>query len=133
MILLAQNTVNTSIFTLREKVTIDSPFYLFEVTGEGSKEVKYFTGTDVSTNTNRYNEFNIELTTGVEDLEDAVINLLIKGFYSYKIYSQVTEGNLDPDNVTELVETGIMYVSDEVTPEKTVYGDGKTEKIVYNG
>lgn len=133
MILLNQNTVNSAVFTLKEKTSITSPFYLFEVTGEGSKDVKYFTGADVSTNVNRYNEFNIELTSGVEDLTDCVVNLLVKGFYDYKIYSQVTEGNLNPDNVTELVETGIMYVSDTTLPVKTTYSGGQTEKIVYNG
>ena len=45
----------------------------------------------------------------------------------------VTEGNLDINNVTELVESGKVYVNDTVKPVKTTYTGGNNTKAVYNG
>jgi len=133
MILLQQNTVNDVVLTLRELTTIENPFYLFVFTSDDTNISKIFTGVDISTNVNTYNEFNIELTSGAEDLLDSVINLPYKGYYTYNIYSMVTEGNLDINNVTELVESGKVYVNDTVKPVKTTYAGGNNTKAVYNG
>ena len=133
MILLQQNTVNDVVLTLRELTTIENPFYLFVFTSDDTNISKIFTGVDTSTNVNTYNEFNIELTSGAEDLLDSVINLPYKGYYTYNIYSMVTEGNLDINNVTELVESGKVYVNDTVKPVKTTYTGGNNTKAVYNG
>lgn len=133
MIKLEQNTVNNVIVTLRELTTISNPFYLFEFISDDTNESKIFTATDISTNINRFNEFNIELTTGIEDLLNGVIKLPLKGFYKYNIYSQVSSTNLDLENITELVESGKVYINDSVTPVKTVYTDGTNTKQVYNG
>lgn len=133
MILLNQDTVNTSIFTLTELTTISNPYYLFEFTSENTNISKIFTGVDISTNKDLYNEFNIELTQGKENLTNSVINLFIKGYYKYNIYSMVTEGNLDINNVTELVESGKVYVDDAVNPVKKSYTGGNNSKVVYNG
>jgi len=133
MIFLNQDTVNDVVVTLRELTTISNPFYLFEFTSDDTNIPKYFTGTDISTNVNVYNEFSIELTSGVEDLEDCVIKLPLKGYYKYNIYSMVTEGNLDIANITELVESGKVYVEDAVNPIKTAYAGGNNTKTVYNG
>lgn len=131
MILLEQDTVNRVVITLKELVTIPTPFYLFEFISDDTNDSKFFTSTDVSTNTDRYNEFNIELTTSTEDLLNGVIKLPLKGFYKYKIYSQVSPTNLDVENITELVESGKVYVNDIVTPVKEVYSGGNNNKIVY--
>ena len=133
MIQLQQDTVNEAIFTLRELTTIETPYYLFEFISQDTNESKLFTGLEVSTNVNRYNKFNIELTSGAEDLLDSVINLPIKGFYTYKVYSQVSATNLDLANVTELVEMGKVYVNDTVKPVKKSYTGGNNSKVVYNG
>ena len=131
MIYLKQNNVNTVILTLTEKTTITSPFYLFEFVSNSTKQTVYFTGSDISTNKTRYNEFNIELTTGVSDLLTSVLNLDPNGFYSYSVYSQESPTNLDINNITELVETGKVYVVPEFEETKTVYLDGQKTKIVY--
>ncbi len=133
MILLNQDTVNTSIFTLSELTTISNPYYLFEFKSENTNISKIFTGLDVSTNKDLYNEFSIELTSGVEDLTNSVIKLPVKGYYTYNVYSMVTEGNLDINNVTELVESGKVYVDDAVNPVKKSYTGGNNSKVVYNG
>lgn len=131
MIYLKQNNVNTVILTLTEKTTITSPFYLFEFISDSTNQTVYFTGSDISTNKTRYNEFNIELTTGAADLLNSVLNLDPNGFYSYSVYSQESPTNLDINNITELVETGKVYVVPEFEETKTVYLDGQKTKIVY--
>ena len=133
MILLQQNTVNSAIFTLSETTTIVNPYYLFELISQDTNQSKIFTCADVSTSKVRYNEFNIELTTSAEDLLNGVVNLPIKGFYDYKVYSQVSETNLDLNNVAELVEVGRIYIEDTAMPVKEVYDAGQKTKTVYNG
>ena len=133
MIRLEQDTINKVVVTLREFTTISNPFYLFEFISDDTNDSKIFTGLDISTNVNRYNEFNIELTTSTEDLLNSVVKLPLKGFYTYNIYSQVSNTNLDLANITELVEVGKVYVDGAVKPIVTVYEDGTDNKIVYNG
>ncbi len=133
MILLKQDTVNKIVLTLNEKTTISTPFFLFEFICDSSKEYTYFTGVDISTNKDRYNEFLIELTTNVEDRLNSVLNMPLNGFYSYNIYSQETEGNLDLENITEIVESGKVSIIGDIKPVKTIYEDGQKTKIVYNG
>ena len=133
MILLNQNTANTIILTLKEKTSISSPFYLFEFTCDDSKEIKYFTGVDTSTNKDRYNKFVIELTTGAEDNLNSVLNIPQNGFSSYNIYSQVSSTNLDVNNITEIVEFGKVSVVGDTLPVKTIYQGGQKTKTVYNG
>ena len=58
-----------------EKTTLSPVYYLFEFIDEDTNTSKLFTGVDISTNKPRYNEFVIELTEGVEDLLNSVINL----------------------------------------------------------
>ena len=106
---------------------------MFEFVSDDTNESKIFTSSDVSTNKGRYNEFNIELTSGSEDLLNGVVKLPLKGFYHYHIYSQVSETNLDLSNITELVEIGKVYVNGNVKPELEVYNQGNKTKTVYNG
>ena len=133
MIELQQDSLNDVVLTLREMTSITNPYYLFEFISDDTNDTKIFTGVDISTNVNRYNEFTIELTSGVEDLFNSVITLPYKGYYQYNIYSQVDEFNLDLANITELVEMGKVYVNDTVTPVKKSYSGGNKTKVVYNG
>ncbi len=133
MIRLEQDTINRVVVTLKELTTISDPYYLFEFISDDTNVSKIFTTANISTNVNRYDEFNIELTAGVEDLLNGVIKLPLKGFYHYNIYSQVSETNLDLANITELVEVGKVYINDTVTPIKTAYDGGQKTRTVYNG
>lgn len=133
MVLLEQNKVNEAILTLREKTTLVVPFYLFVFTSTDTKEEKIFTASETSTKLERFNSFNIELTSGVEDLLSGVVKLPFKGFYDYIIYSQESETNLDLANITEEVERGKVYVDDNVAKPKTVYNGETRTKTVYNG
>lgn len=133
MIRLEQDTINKVVVTLKELTTISDPYYLFEFISDDTNVSKIFTTANVSTNVNRYDEFNIELTSSTEDLLNGVVKLPLKGFYQYNIYSQVSETNLDLANVTELVEVGKVYINDIVTPVKTTYSGGQKTRTVYNG
>lgn len=133
MIRLDQDTINRVVVTLKELTTISDPYYLFEFISDDTNVSKIFTTANLSTNVNRYDEFNIELTSSTEDLLNGVIKLPLKGFYKYNIYSQVSETNLDLDNVTELVEVGKVYINDTVNPVKTTYDGGQKTRTVYNG
>lgn len=133
MILLNQDTVNTAVFTLSELTTISNPYYLFEFISENTNVSKIFTGVDTSTNKDLYNQFSIELTSGAENLKNSIMQLPVKGYYTYNVYSMVTEGNLDINNITELVESGKVYVDDAVNPVKKSYAGGNNSKVVYNG
>ena len=131
MIYLNQNTTNNIVLTLREVTTIENPYYLFVITSDGTNESKIFTGVDISSNIVRYNEFNIELNS-TEDLNDSIINLPLKGFYKYKIYSTSVLNDLDVSNTTELVEEGKVYVDGTDGTEFTYTSSDET-KVVYNG
>ena len=102
MIKLIQNTSNTVVLTLREVTTLAVPYYVFNFVSDDTNISKVFTGVDISTNVNRYNEFVIELNS-VEDLENSIIDLPLKGFYKYEIYSTAVLNDLDLNNITELV------------------------------
>tara|TARA_R110002074_G_scaffold80384_3_gene180788 strand:+ start:499 stop:894 length:396 start_codon:yes stop_codon:yes gene_type:complete len=131
MIKLIENTSNTVVLTLREVTTLTTPYYVFNFTKDDTNISKVFTGVDISTNVNRYNEFVIELNS-TEDLENSIIDLE-KGFYKYKIYSTAVLNDLDLDNITELVESGKVYVDGAEQLTKVTYSDGNDTKVVYNG
>ena len=132
MIKLIQNTSNTVVLTLREVTTLAVPYYVFNFVSDDTNISKVFTGVDISTNVNRYNEFVIELNS-VEDLDNSIIDLPLKGFYKYQIYSTAVLNDLDLNNVTELVESGKVYVDGLEQLTKVIYSDGNDTKVVYNG
>ena len=69
MIKLTKNKINRVAVTLTENVTLPAPtYFLFEFISDDTNKSKIFTAPDVSSNICRYNEFEIELTTGPEDL-----------------------------------------------------------------
>ena len=133
MIVLENGISNKVALTLTEKATLTTPYYLFEFIDDDSNISILFTGSDISTNTNRYNEFLIEVNLSPEDLLDSKIELVTKGYYKYNIYEQVSATNLLRANTTSLVENGKMYFNDIVLPIKKEYTDESNTKFVYNG
>lgn len=132
MIRLTQNTSSNVVLTLSEVTTLSNPYYVFEFISDDTNISKVFTGVDISSNISRYNEFVIELNT-VEDLNNSIIDLKTKGFYRYKIYSTAILNDLDLNNVTELVESGKVYVKGLEQISKVTYSGGNDTKVVYNG
>jgi len=133
MIVLENGVSNKVALTLTEKATLTTPYYLFEFIDDDSNISILFTGADISTNTNRYNEFLIEVNLSPEDLLDSKIELVTKGYYKYNVYEQVSATNLLIANTTSLVENGKMYFNDIVLPIKKEYTDESNTKFVYNG
>ena len=116
MVRLERNAATTWIATVTELTTLSNPEYLFEFVNEQSSDdndTQYCILADLSTETERFNEFTIT---------DAVdVTFPIAGYYVYNIYEQASgSGNLDPDGLT-LVEHGRVHVweSDEATNEYT--------------
>ena len=102
MLRLERNQQSTLIVTVSELKTLSSPYWLFEFMHEQSFEKVYCILTNISTGTDRYDEF--ELTDGVD------VTFPYSGYYTYKIYEQTSSTNLDPDLATSLCEEGRAHV-----------------------
>lgn len=99
-------------FTLQEKATLDSPYYLFEFySSENPEDKKYCTAPDTSDFTESYNRFSLKaISSGSPDTDNGEFLALLTDFWHYRVYEQVSELNLDFDNATGVVETGILRV-----------------------
>lgn len=96
------------IVTVTELKTLAAPYWLFEFEEEQSFESVYCILTNLSTSTERFDEF--EITDGVE------VTFPYAGFYTYKIYEQTSSVNLDPALATGLVEEGRAYIYETSSP-----------------
>jgi len=131
MIVLNDNSTSKIVLTLSEKVTLTSPVYfLFEVISDDTKEVVLFTAEDVSSNTCRYNEFDITLTNGATDNTIGLINLSLNGYYKYNVYQQADELNLNISLTSGLLETGKMYVKGDLKPSRAVYDNNDNNEYI---
>lgn len=115
MIYLEKEKVNTVILTLTESSTLSNPNYLFVFDNEFNVNSNpiYFTTSDTSISTNRYNAFNIiESSTGSTSGGTSVALNLVAGQYSYKVYES-TGSTLSVSATTgSIVESGRMIVDD---------------------
>ena len=114
MIYIQKGTLNNVILTLNEKSTLSNPNYLFIFQNEYdiSSNGITFSTPDISSYTNRYNQFVITesataSTTGGYDVPLS----LISGQYSYSVYESL-EPTLDIlDTTGRIIEEGRMVVS----------------------
>lgn len=116
MIVLNQNASNNVYLTLSESVTLNANtvYFLFKFVDETSKEEVIFTASDVSTNTIRYNLFNITLTASTAsniDYTNGIISLSPFGKWTYEVYNQLSSTNLDLNNASGPIEKGIVTVN----------------------
>ena len=130
MLYVKDGIINSVSLTLKENTTISPVYYLFEFQNDFTKDKVYKLPTQVSSNS-RYTEFVIDLT------EDTGFDLLPTGWWSYKVYQQTSDTNLDPTLTQGLIEKGkllvdegdvkevetIKYVSDNETNENYVFVD----------
>lgn len=131
MILLTKNETSTVVLTLSENVTIPLPcYFLFEVISDDNSESLFFTAEDVSTNTCRYNEFNITLTDSTTDNTIGLIDLKLNGYYKYKVYQQSIALNLDVELTDGLLESGKLYVKGESKPIIVEYKDNEDNNYI---
>jgi hypothetical protein len=118
-------------FTLNEKKTLTTPYYLFVFTNDITDESVTFTCLDLSDYKYRYNKFLITETSGTNNYTSGVITLNPSGFWSYKIYEMSTSTNLIVANTTSLVEEGKIKVVG-TTDVKAVFTPTRTYKT-YDG
>ena len=117
MVVINKGEANDLFFTLKEKATLTTPYYLFVFTNDASAESKTFTATNISNYRDRYDRFTIT-ESSTENLSSGVVEL-DAGFWSYSIYEQATSGNLDIANVTSKVEVGRVDVRGTETVKAT--------------
>lgn len=107
MLLLTKGETKFWYLTLSEKVTISNPYFLFYLTHRQTNKTYAFILTDKSIFTDRYNKFSID----ENDYN------FFEGEYLYEIYAQTSSNNLNPSLANEEVETGLLKVQLEETPE----------------
>lgn len=108
MLRLERNQSSTMIVTATELSSLPSPYWLFEFTHEQSFEQVFCILPNISTGTDRYDEFVI--TDGVD------VTFPYAGFYTYRIYDQTSSTNLDPALATSLCEEGRAHVYETGSP-----------------
>ena len=141
--------VNQSIYvTAADVQTIAqaSVYYLIQLTSLGSLNSLYFIPQTVVPNNGRYTKMTFTVipsaltaspTTGFIKFWNGTgkFDTYPMGFYTYNIYQQISNTNLDPANAT-LLESGMAYVRDyagnmeEVTPDFNEYTP-TTEQFIY--
>ena len=116
MIYIEKNSLNTFVLTLTESSRVANPFYLFSFRNEYILESEpiFFTTTDLSSYTNRYNLFNLtESSTGSTTGGTSVPLSLVGGQYEYKVYES-SASTLSISATTGIVlEVGRMVVGGE--------------------
>lgn len=137
MIEIYKNQVNEVYLTLKEKLTLQNPCYLFEFINEMSGEkVIFITGGDISLYPSRYNKFLIvEDVAANQDLYSGIINLKQTGFYYYKIYETAITSpqNLSPSAATSILEEGRLEVIDTTNTNSYFDPNWVKQDVVFNG
>ena len=104
---------NIVVFTLEEKRTLTSPYYLIRmISRAGLNEKRFILVNDSTTAVDRYNRFTVTETSGTEVLTSGTVTLSPTGFWDYEIYEQLSSSNLNQqsaDNPLPL-ETGLVVV-----------------------
>lgn len=109
MIRIQKNSTNRVVLTLNEKATLYNPltggtvYFLFEFINDQTKQSLLFNPVYISAST-LYNSFNI-IESGSNVLTGGTINIQ-PGYYSYSIYEQSTQYNLNISNTISVVEKG---------------------------
>jgi len=129
MQIITQGTNSTLIFTVTEKKTLSTPYWLFELRLRGTSKVKRFIAANQSSYTDRYDQFLITESVN-ELLTSGTIYLPDTGDYEYRIFEQSSASNLNPDLATSECENGILRVvsssgdtiiTNQPTPTTVVY------------
>jgi hypothetical protein len=131
MIKIIQGQTNIVVLTLKEKTTLTNPKYLFVFKNDQTNVESKFIADDESQYSDRYNRFAIKEKSNPDPL-DGEIRLSLDGFYTYIIYEQISNTNLNPANATKVVETGKVQVFATATADHT-YSPDSNITYIYNG
>lgn len=121
------DTAAVMILTLTEKVTVDTPYYLFVFTHVTTKDVVKFIkaeADDESEYPARYNQFTINAATVFADQQP--------GEWHYKAHEQASAVNLDPSLAGIILEDGKLILDRSTEFEYNMY-EGTTSYKTYNG
>ena len=124
MLLIKRNQQNNLAVTVSSSKTISSPNYLFSFEHIMSKETVQFFPKNISTSTNRYDEF-----TFVEGKEPNNYNgaqgpyeiFPFEGQYYYSVYECFNTGSTNPQFAYEKLEEGRAIVEDSSIPDLYSY------------
>ena len=107
--------------TLTEKVTLSSPYFLFEFTSDITNSRVVFLASDLSNYNDRYNQFLITETSGTTDFTSGTIEMNPTGTWTYRVFEQTSSSNLDTNLVDNKVplEIGIVKVKGTETTYDT--------------
>lgn len=109
MILLQLNTSNSNVcLTLKEKQTLENPYYLFEV-WQTPEEKQYFLQIDTSDYPESYNRFSLKAISSGTPTNGEFLVKNNTDFWNYKVYETATQST-DPSDATGELETGIIRV-----------------------
>lgn len=104
---------NVVVVTLSEKISINNPYYLFEFINNQTQIKYYCIATDLSVYPERYNKFTIIIKSSPNAL-NGEINIPLGDEYTYNVYEQSNNTNLDPTGLN-VVENGLMTYDKIIT------------------
>ena len=105
---------NVVVVTLSEKITIASPYFLFEFINNQTQQKYYCISADVSVYPERYNKFTIVVKTTTPAPLSGEIQIPLGDEYTYNVYEQSNNTNLNPTGLT-VVENGLMTYDKTLT------------------
>lgn len=132
MITLIRNNSNEIVVTVTEKTTLDSPHYLFAFTSDDTSETFTCICENISANTARYDRFVVNEQPFDADGTAGQITLNQEGGYSYTIYEQESDTNLDTALAGNIVEQGKARVTGAAITDEAYEPETTTHKV-YNG
>lgn len=126
MIRIVKNTTNTVVLTLKEKQTLENPYWIFRIWNDLEREYKIFRAIDTSLYTDRYNRFAIT-DSASEILSAGVVNFDPAGFWHYEVWESEVS-TLSVTTAYAMVESGKIkvegtsnYTFVEHTPNNTTW------------
>ena len=123
MIVLTKGETKDLIFTATENCLLTNPYFLLVFKNRITQEEVIFVVENISL-TERYDLCSLIVNDYFENAET--------GFWTYDIYEQEDDVNLDYSNLNK-VETGYMYLNSAIQFEPTEYNNQSNNFITYNG
>lgn len=138
MLLIKRNSLNEIVVTVSQHKTLASPNYLFSFEHILSKEKVRFYPKNISTSTERYDEFTF--FEGEEPLgytgDTPYILFPFDGQYYYGVYEMVTTASTNPSYAFDKLEEGRAVIEDDTNPaEFSLYtaGNETNQNFIYYG
>jgi len=111
MLQIQRSQSSTLIVTVTELQTLIAPYWLFEFTHEQSFETVTCILENISTGIPRYDEFVV--------IDEVDLTFPYAGYYTYRIWEQESDSNLDPIQADNLCEEGRAIVLEiDVAPNE---------------